>query len=196
MRTSWGPIAGALVVASMSLTLAFQSTAIARAADLPATATDPGFDVFFTNTPGDLSKADRTSIDILKVSAREANGGVTFNIGIRDARDKKSSFDQMAFLSIRGGKSSDWVASIGLSAQDPKAAFAYLYKSDSSYVSCDPLSSKVLHAKEVLRIAVPNRCLPTQPGRIKVETLTGQFRSDAPIHSRDRAKFAGKVRLR
>ena len=124
---------------------------------------------------------------------------VRFRVTMRTI-SRSPKFDQMAFLRLRppAGSEATWSTEIGMSPQLPKLSYAYYFADDSGqdYRSCDPLTATVLRHRQSVALAVPYRCLPGDAARITLRTLTGRFRSDAPVASQDFLRVPGTHELR
>jgi len=147
-----------------------------------------------------LSMDERTSIDLTKVTAEARGSATRFTVQIRDVR-RTRGWDQMVFLNISNQAGSDNVfsGSVGFSPQAASSSYAYLYfgADGTDFESCDPLRARVSWKRDLVSLDVPRRCLPDSEAEVRVQSLTGYFRSDAGgPWSSDRARFASAIRLR
>lgn len=156
-----------------------------------ATVVDPTGDVALT-TRTRLTRAEKKSIDLRRVSVQRVDNQARFIVAIRDVM-RVQKFDQAFFIRMRehphapGGA---WAGDVGFTSKG-RYSYAY-YGDDSGYggTNCNVAVTTRPVRNEIVA-TVPWRCVPEGPLRISVESLTGHFRSDAPLYSRDRATFAG-----
>ncbi|WP_457189538.1 hypothetical protein [Nocardioides sp. P5_E3] len=165
-----------------------------------ASVKDPRGDVRVHHRIRGLSMDERTSIDLRKVTVEARGSGTRFTVQLRDVR-RTRGWDQMVFFNISQPAGSDdlFSGSVGFSPQAASLSYAYLnFGTDGTdFESCDPLRAKVSWKRDVVSLDVPRRCLPDSEAVVRVQSLTGYFRSDAAgPWSSDRARFAGAVSLR
>lgn len=173
----------------------------AQSADPTVTARDARGDVRITRAHSmPVTPAERRSIDIRKVTvtpltARAVRISVTIGEALR-TRD----FDQMVFVDLTPAASSTggWVsANLGWSPQKPrKWAYASVDLGTGEYENCVAKRIRSDYATNTLSADIPNQCIPTGPAKVAVSTLTGQFRTDADVYSRDALKIRGPQTLR
>ena len=173
-------LTSALLTAFLVVTAAPSARAAPTQTDVIVTATDPPGDVRVFAVKGPTA-AERGSIDLLEVTVVTRQNAVRFRVRLREIRTTQE-FDQMVFIDMKPTASgSTWTATIGMSAQQPTGAYAYLFLEDSGtdLRSCDPLPVTVLRRQDSLRLDVPVECVPQEAARIKITSYTGYFRSDA-----------------
>ncbi len=144
-----------------------------------------------------LSQEERQSIDIhtFRVASRDDNK-VRFTVGIEEII-RKPKFDQMFFVGLSPPPKSGgtWEGQIGFTS---KGEFGYATISDTESdesVWCDIDGVTRRPALDKVSIDVPRRCLPEQRTKVRLDSYTGHFRSDAPPWSRDRLRVPGKHEL-
>ena len=192
------PVVATVLLLGMSVPAATATPS--SKSDVLASVKDPRGDVRIHQRVRGLTREERMSIDLREVTV-EARGSVTrFTVRLRDVR-RTRGWDQMVFVNFAQPAGSDEVfsGSIGMSPQRPSLSYAYLYFGEdmSDFESCDPLRAKVSWQRNLVSIDVPRRCLPESEAKVRVESLTGYFRSDAGgPWSSDRARFPGTVALR
>lgn len=168
--------------------------------DVLASLKDPRGDVRIHQRIRGLTTDERTSIDLRKVTV-ESRGSVTrFTVQMRDVR-RTRGWDQMVFVNFAqpAGSAEVFSGSIGFSPQAPASSYAYLYFGEdmSDFESCDPLRAKVSWQRDLVSVDVPRRCMPESEAKVRVQSMTGYFRSDAAgPWSSDKARFPGTVALR
>jgi hypothetical protein len=168
--------------------------------DVLASLKDPRGDVRIHQRVRGLTTDERTSIDLRKVTV-ESRGSVTrFTVQMRDVR-RTRGWDQMVFVNFAqpAGSADGFSGSVGFSPHAPALSYAYLYFGEdmSDFESCDPLRAKVSWQRDLVSLDVPRRCMPESEAKVRVESLTGYFRSDAGgPWSSDKARFPGTVVLR
>jgi hypothetical protein len=168
--------------------------------DVLASLKDPRGDVRIHQRVRGLTTDERTSIDLRKVTV-ESRGSVTrFTVQMRDVR-RTRDWDQMVFVNFvqPAGSADVFSGSVGFSPQVPATSYAYLYFGEnmSEFESCDPLRAKVSWQRDLVSLDVPTQCMPELEAKVRVESLTGYFRSDASgPWSSDKAHFPGTVVLR
>lgn len=168
--------------------------------DVLASLKDSRGDVRIHQRVRGLTKDERTSIDLRKVTV-ESRGSVTrFTVQMRDVR-RTRGWDQMVFVNFAqpAGGAEVFSGSVGFSPQAPALSYAYLYFGEdmSDVESCDPLRAKVSWQRDLVSVDVPRRCMPESEAKVRVQSMTGYFRSDAGgPWSSDKTRFSGSVALR
>ncbi|MBS2938704.1 hypothetical protein KDN32_13255 [Nocardioides sp. J2M5] len=175
-------------------------TASARVVPTPVTAKDPAGDVRIYQKATGLTRAQRVSVDLRRVTITPRSRSVRFTVRIK-AVPRRMPVDQMVFLALApaSGSNPTGRGEVGFSPQKPRLSYAALDSdgTGTAWESCDPMRLKVRRGAGELRLDVPLRCLPVGEVRVKVTSLTGYFRSDAARPwSRDRLRFPAPVVLR
>ena len=174
-------LTSALLTAFLVVTTAPPAWAASAETGVIVTATDPPGDVRVFAAKGPTA-AERGSIDLREVTVVARQNAVRFKVRLREIRTTQD-FDQMVFIDMKptAASGSTWTSTIGMSAQQPTSAYAYLFLEDSGtdLRSCDPLPVTVLRRQDSLRLDVPVECVPQEAARIKITSYTGYFRSDA-----------------
>jgi len=147
--------------------------------------TDAQSDVVITSTSG-LGTAKRKSIDLRTVRVLEVADGWRVEVGLKKLAPKGSSWDQMVFATFRRG--STVVADVGWTHRSDGLAYAYQHTTEEWCEIAD-----VRRRKRRLSVVVPEACLPDGRTKLRVETATGHFRTDAPVWSRDKKSFGKKI---
>jgi hypothetical protein len=179
---------------TVTVLLTAASAAAALAVPAPAAAStllsarDRAGDVkIFTETDG-LPKAERKSIDILKFRVADRSGKkIRFTVGIKEII-RKPKFDQMFFVAFDPPPKSNatWQGQIGFTSKG-EDGYATLYDAatdESIWCDIDGVTRQA--AKDKVSIDVPRRCLPAGKSKVRIDSFTGHFRSDAPTYSHDR----------
>ncbi|MFC7494130.1 MULTISPECIES: hypothetical protein [unclassified Nocardioides] len=189
------------LIATTALGLGLLAMPPAHAADPTVEALDATGDVRILHPRDDtITTAGRRSIDIREVTITpRGDRTVRVSVAIKEALPG-ADFDQMVFLDIEPVVSSTegWVsAAIGWSPQRPrKWGYASLELDGEDYRNCTPERIRTDVDADTLAADIPYRCVPSGPARIRVSTLTGSFRSDADVHSRDVLRIRGPHSLR
>jgi hypothetical protein len=182
------------LLAATASTAALAVPAPAAAASTILSATDEHDDVQIYAATDGLSQAERKSIDIYTFRVAEGAGNkIRFTVGIEEII-RKPKFDQMFFVGLKPPPKSDatWDGQIGFTSKGEFGyATVYDYESDES-VWCDIDGVTRRPAKDKVSIDVPRRCLPGQKAKVRLDSYTGHFRSDAPPWSRDRLRVPGR----
>lgn len=170
----------------------------ARPAAPIVTATDRAGDVHVVRSATGLPRADRLSIDLRRLEVAARPGAVRFTVRMRSILPG-DTVDQMVFVRlVPVAGSTAGRGEIGLSPQRPGLSYA-AHDTDgtgASWESCDPMRAKVSRRAGEVRLDVPLRCIPSGDLTVKVESLTGYFRSDAARPwSRDRLVLPAPVQL-
>lgn len=145
----------------------------------------------FAETDG-LSRAERTSIDIHRFRVADRAGNkVRFTVSIEEII-RKPKFDQMFFVALDPPpkSSATWQGQIGFTSKG-RDGYATWYDGDET-VWCDIAGVTRQPAKGKVSVDAPRRCLPAGKSKVRLDTYTGHFRSDAPTWSHDRLKVPGK----
>ena len=145
-----------------------------------------------------LSDGQRRTIDASAFTVTPSGdaGALRFDVTIARVTGSKR-FDQMVFVQLvpPAGSEETWETQIGFSPQKPDWAYATRYLDDAGhYRNCEPLVSQ--RTGTVIGVEVPAKCIPPQEATIRVELLTGRFRTDAVPWSRDRVPVPGTFDLR
>jgi hypothetical protein len=200
MRTSRILLTSLLSSAAIVLpALAASATPVVRAADPVAAAADPTGDVRIFSRADGLSEGQRRTIDASEFTVTPVGDDGTLRFSVTIARITRSSrFDQMVFVRLvpPAGSTDTWETQIGFSPQKPDWSYATRYLDDTGrYRNCEPLTAQ-RRGGTVVRLDVPSTCIPWQEAAIRVEVLTGLFRTDADPWSRDRVAVPGTFDLR
>lgn len=175
-------------------------TASAREASAPVVAKDPAGDVrIFAKAKG-LTRAQRVSIDLRRVTVLPRAKTVRITVRMK-AVPRRMPVDQMVFLTLAPapGTTTTGRGDIGFSPQEPDLAYAAVDSdgTGTSWESCDPMRLEVRRGAGEVRLDVPLRCIPVGEVTVRVTSMTGYFRSDAARPwSRDRLRFPDPVVLR
>ncbi len=171
-----------------------------------AHAVEPVLDVYdnqqdvkiFPNAgPGDFQ---RKTIDLRRLTVTKLAGKMRFAVRLKKVLPESYKYDQMVFIDLRPTASSGetWSADYGFSPQQLSLGYATYYLDDSgeTYRVCDPLVTVANAATRKVYVDIPNKCVPTSPAKIKLNSYLGTFRSDAPTYSRDYMRVIGARDLR
>ena len=151
----------------------------------------PAGDVRITKAKG-LTRADRLSIDVRKLTITEVGKKIRFSVMIRKIK-RVNKFDQMIFIEMisRSGKR---VGDVGFTTKG-KYGYGYSYKGRDVY--CDPINGvKRNFATRTFSMDVPRRCVPAGVVKVRGQSLTGSFRGDNDPWSSDKFAITGLQRLR
>jgi hypothetical protein len=162
-------------------------------------AADATGDVRIFHRADGLSDGQRRTIDAsaFTVTPVGDEGDLRFDVTIARVTGSHR-FDQMVFVRLvpPAGSEETWETQIGFSPQKPDWAYATRYLDDTGrYRNCEPLVSESTGGT-VIGLEVPVKCIPPQEAAIRVELLTGRFRTDANPWSRDRVPVPGTFDLR
>lgn len=153
--------------------------------------------IFPVAGPGDFQ---RKTIDLHRLTVTQLTGKVRFAVRLKKVLPESYKYDQMVFISLTPppASSETWWADYGFSPQQLSLGYATFYLDDTgeTYRVCDPLVTVANAAKRKVYIDVPNKCVPANPTKIKLNSYLGTFRSDAPLYSRDFMKVSGAHDLR
>lgn len=146
---------------------------------------DPHGDVrLFRGT--ELTPREKKSIDLHDVIVRRTDAGVQVVVTMRKVI-RRPRFDQMIFIRMRedpGTVGGPWTYEGGFTTKNFLGYSTYANEDFSDYETCGlPVVVKARKRKVVATL--PARCTPTGDVRIRLWSLTGTFRSDAPVLSRD-----------
>lgn len=195
MRPAMCPTIAALA----ALLLVGVSAPTAHAVDPVVDAYDYQQDVTIYPRPGP-GDVQRKTIDLYRLTVTQLTGKVRFTVRLKKVLPESYKYDQMVFIDLTPAPSSDetWSANYGFSPQQPTLGYANLFLDESgeSYKVCDPVVTVANAAKRKVYVDVPNKCVPTTPAKIKLNSYLGIFRSDAPTYSRDFMKVNGAHDLR
>lgn len=187
------------LAAFAALLLVAVSAPSAHAADPVVDVYDYQQDVKIFPRPGP-GDAPRKTIDLYRLTVTELTGKVRFAVRLKKVLPQSYRYDQMVFIDMTPPASSDetWAANYGFSPQQLSLGYANLFLDESGerYRVCDPVVTVVNAAKRKVHIDVPNRCVPSTPAKIRLNSYLGTFRSDAPTYSRDFMKVIGPRDLR
>jgi hypothetical protein len=190
MRRGAAGVALAVVAAAG---LAMISTASAAAAtEAVVTSVDQRGDVRLFSRPR-LTRAEKKSIDIRRVTVERIDSRkARIIIKIRDVMGTPK-FDQMFFVKLTEHPDTvdgPWVTDAGFTTKGRYGYTGYYAADYSDGDNCGLRSSVNATTNEVVA-TIPWAC--TAEGRVKVSVwaMTGTFRSDAPIFSRDRHNIRG-----
>lgn len=156
----------------------------AHAAEALLDAQDRAGDVRTYGNDG-LRERDRRSIDLRRAWVNEVDNN-TYRVSVKLKRvaGRSTRWDQMVFFHARPkNKQSDQYADIEFTHKPGSDAHAYDSRANES---CELGAVKRKPAKGILSITVPLRCMPWDGWVMDATTITGTFRSDAPVFSRDR----------
>jgi hypothetical protein len=140
-----------------------------------------------------FTPAQRASIDIRRVTISQQGSKVRFAVKLKAITSSKK-FDQMVFIRLIPKGASTESGDIGFSPQSRDLGYANL-TDDTTFdiiAVCDPLTAKAKPAMKLTFLDVPASCVPDGKVKVKVLTLTGIFRSDAPVHSKDVFRMPGR----
>lgn len=187
----------ATLVSSMAVLVPAAAASGARV-DPVVAASDPTGDVRIFHRADGLSDGQRRTIDVsaFTVTPVGDQGDLRFDVTIARVTGSHR-FDQMVFVRLvpPAGSEATWETQIGFSPQKPDWAYATRYLDDTGrYRNCEPLVSQ--GTGTVVSLDVPAKCIPAQEAAIRVELLTGRFRTDANPWSRDRVPVPGTYDLR
>lgn len=147
--------------------------------------------------PGDFQ---RKSIDLYRLTVTELAGKVRFTVRLKKVLPESYKFDQMVFITLRPPPTSDetWWTDYGFSPQQLSLGYANLMLDETgeNYRVCDPAVTVANVAKRKVYLDVPNKCVPSTPAKIKLNSYLGTFRSEPPVYSRDFMKVNGAHDLR
>jgi hypothetical protein len=157
---------------------------------------DPAGDVRIFKAAKGLSKADRRSVDIRRVTVKRVDRKARVVVRIKDVR-RVEKFDQMVFATLTerpGTEPSPWETQVGFTTKG-NDLYPYAIITDAEdperYRWCDDIPVTVRPKRNTVAATVPRRCTPTGEVRVKVRTYTGTFRSDAPPWSTDFVRVPG-----
>ena len=153
--------------------------------------------IFPNSGPGEIQ---RKTIDLRRLTVTQLAGKMRFAVRLKKVLPESYKYDQMVFVDLRPTASSGetWSANYGFSPQQLSLGYATYYLDDSgeTYRVCDPLVTVANAAKRKVYVDIPNKCVPTSPAKIKLNSYLGTFRSDAPTYSRDYMRVIGARDLR
>ena len=186
-----------LAVALAALALVVPSAQSAPG-DVIVSQTDARGDVRLRGDDGGLSKAQRRSIDLRKVTLTQHAGGVRIAVKLKQLTTARK-FDQIVEVLMLPDNDEDiWSTTVGFSPQNRALGYAVYSPTldGDDVVSCDPLTTVVRRVKRTVRIDVPTKCLPKEPARIVVGSFTGTFRGEGVGYSEDRLNLRGAHQVR
>jgi hypothetical protein len=182
----------ASLVASLAVTTATTAGAVAAPRGTALTAVDkPGDVKIYAGRQGATTKV-RTSIDLRRVAVRTRGARTTFTVRIKDVLPASAASTQVVYLSIAPDASSGqrWAFDLGMTPQQPGEGYAN-YVQDATDASTSPgdqlcESLRVTTpGRGLVRMAVPRRCLPADPGVLGITTLIGGYRNGEQALSLD-----------
>lgn len=187
------------IAALAALVLVAVSAPSSHAVDPVVDVYDNTQDVKIFNRPGP-GLAPRKTIDLYRLTVTELTGKVRFAVRLKKVLPQSYKYDQMVFIDMTPPTSSDetWSANYGFSPQQLSLGYANLFLDDTgeSYKVCDPVVTVADASKRKVYIDVPNKCVPSTPAKIRLNSYLGHFRSDAWTYSRDFMKVIGPRDLR
>ncbi|UAL31148.1 hypothetical protein K8W59_06670 [Nocardioides rotundus] len=140
-----------------------------------------------------LTTSEKKSVDLRRVTVQRVGDKARVIIRLRDViRVRK--FDQMLFVSLVERKDvpgGQWRTDAGFTTKGRDSYVTYSSVDGDRFESCN-LDVHVRPRKSLVSATVPWRCTAEGPVKVSVESLTGTFRSDATVFSRDRHSISGR----
>lgn len=146
-------------------------------------------------SPGDLTRAQKRSIDLRRVQIHAADHQLArIVLDIRQVLTS-AQFDQIFLVTWTGrpdAKGRYWDGEVGFAADDNRDGYAAYTEADLVNGEwCEGVAVEVRPRQNRVIATVPTACTPTDPVRIELVAVTGTFRSDEPIYSRDSHAIIG-----
>lgn len=181
-----------LGVLAAGLALTSTSPAVAVEDELLVSSDDPAGDVRIRTGTG-ITQREKRSVDIRNVELRRVGAKAQVVVTVREVI-RTRRFDQMFFVTFTepiDAPDGQWITDAGFTTKGHLSYATYHSADWSTYDNCDRVAVEVRAARKQVVATIPRGCTPMEPVRVSVTSMTGTFRSDAPVLSVDRHSVPG-----
>ena len=170
-------------------TLLAMPAAHGTAGQLPVAQADPTGDVNIFDGGGTKpTTGQRNTIDLKRFTVTRGDGGVRFTFKIARITGTKT-FDQIVSVQFQKTGRDGFVLDMQANPQDRHGS-AY---SDGTFCTADVTTSR---RTGTVRVDVPDDCVPSGEGVLRVSTYTQEKHGSGPGYSEDPMRVKGTVALR
>ena len=159
-------------------------------------ARDPHGDVAATESAADVDPAVVASIDLQHVTVTRQAHGLRVVVRLKEVLPSRGRFVQQIGIAAMapGWAGASWVFFVSVTPQHLGGALAFFVEVEDDGEP-EPCRVDAAKGSQVVRLTIPDRCLPEDRGHLSVSSILLDKRSSDPLLAEDDLEIRGNLDL-